>query len=319
MRYETVIILAIAIIVVLLLFLFFIRMLTRSLVGLATDREPIKFLIPSKKISIRGWDDNFINHLNNKADILEARKTEHVEIIGQDGIRLVGHILPSYSPKRIILAFHGWRGSWSRDFGIISDFWCSTDSTVIYIEQRGQRQSGGEYITFGILERYDVVEWVRLASLRFDNLPIYLCGVSMGATSVLLSSSLGLSDRVHGIIADSGFTSAKDIWSYVINKNLHLPYFICRRSADIECKKRIGYTADCCSTLNSLSNCHIPILFIHGEKDSFVPAEMTYLNYNGCASPKRLFIVPDADHCMGYYLDPDGYENEIKEFFRLYD
>jgi fermentation-respiration switch protein FrsA (DUF1100 family) len=141
----------------------------------------------------------------------------------------------------------------------------------------------------------------------------------MGASSVLMSSSLGLPERVHGIIADSGFTSATEIWRYVIKQNLHLPYALYSRAANRECKKRTGQNADSCSTLSALRDCRVPVLFIHGAQDSFVPLEMTYRNYNACQSPKRLFVIPGANHCMGYYIDPMGYEKQMREFWQEYD
>ena len=261
----------------------------------------------------------FVNELSQKSMALKERETETVEIEGYGGVRLCGHILSAAEPRRIVIAVHGWRGSWCRDFGIVSEFFHTSDTTAIFVEQRGQQGSGGDSITFGICERYDILEWVRWATNRFPDLPIYLCGVSMGATSILMSASLGLSDSVHGIIADSGFTSPVEIWKYVIRNNLHLPYSIYGRAVSRECMKRTGQNPSECSTLTALRDCPVPVLFIHGEDDSFVPLEMTYQNYNACSSPKRLFVIPGANHCMGYYIDPIGYEKEMTEFWQKYD
>lgn len=46
---------------------------------------------------------------------------------------------------------------------------------------------------------------------------------------------------------------------------------------------------------------------------------MTYENYTACAAPKRLFIVPGADHGMGYFTDKEGYEKVIREFWAEFD
>ena len=60
-------------------------------------------------------------------------------------------------------------------------------------------------------------------------------------------------------------------------------------------------------------------MLIHGTDDHFVPLEMTYENYNACASPKKLLIVPGADHGMSYYMDKEGYETMVKDFWRQFD
>lgn len=296
-----------------------IHLSVRLLLSAAFNRRPPRIFKKRGALSRITKSEDFVNTLVEKSGRLKERETETVEILGHGGVRLVGHLLPSDTPRRLVIAVHGWRGSWYRDFGIVSDFWLASDSTVLYIEQRGQQGSGGDSITFGLCERYDIVEWVAWAEERFPDLPIYLCGVSMGASSVLMSASLGITGRVHGIIADSGFTSPTEIWRYVISRNLHLPYALYSRAANRECERRTGQSADSCSTLTALKECSVPVLFIHGEADSFVPVEMTYQNYLVCSSPKRLFVVPGANHCMGYYVDPVGYEREMASFFTKYD
>lgn len=319
MQYSKLVILGAVLSLTALFFFLIIRLFAKLLVRFAIDRKPIKISSSSDRLNRITKDEKFVNTLVEKGRHLEEKNTEQVEISGYGGVRLIGHILCSDTPRRIIIAVHGWRGSWSRDFGIVSDFWQTTDATVIYVEQRGQKGSGGDYITFGLCERFDVVEWVKWASDRFVGLPIYLCGVSMGASSVLMSASLPMSDSVRGIIADSGFTSPFEIWKYIVKTNLRLPSRLYERAANRVCKKCIGQSADSYSTLSALEECTLPVLFIHGAEDSFVPPEMTYRNYTACHSPKRLYVVPGANHCMGYYLDPERYEKEMSDFFREYD
>ena len=73
------------------------------------------------------------------------------------------------------------------------------------------------------------------------SIPIYLAGVSMGATSVLMASELELPDNVFGIAADSAFTSLHAIWKHVSESNLHIPYALHKTGADRMCKKRIKW------------------------------------------------------------------------------
>ena len=304
----------------LLLFILSVHLGARILSDVTLNRSMPKFLSKRGKMLSRvTGSDEFSNFLFEKEKGLKDKKTRDVQIIGHGGVPLMGHILIPDKPKRVIIAVHGWRGSWSRDFGLVSDFWYSSDAAVIYVEQRGQQESGGDYITFGLCERYDVIAWARWAAEKFRGLPIYLCGISMGASSVLMTADLELPYEVRGIIADSGFTSPTDIWSYVVNHNLHLPYNLYKRATGRICRRKIGFSPDDCSTLTALEKCKIPVLFIHGTEDSFVPVEMTYKNFNACNSPKRLFVVPGANHCMCYYLDKQGYENQMSSFWQEYD
>ena len=85
---------------------------------------------------------------------------------------------------------------------------------------------------------------------------------------------------------------------------------------DALCRKRIELSSDAYTTLDAMKTCHVPILFVHGEADTFVPVEMTLQNYEACQSPKKLLLVPGANHGMSYFLDRDSYEASVKQFFR---
>lgn len=296
------------------------RAVSKYMVRIAMDRHaPSQIEENFEKIS--GTDYGELSQLLAEAqERLEQNAQETVEIQGQDGTRLVGHWYPCEEPKRILVAMHGWRSSWSRDFGLVADFWHENGCSVLYAEQRGQGESGGEYMGFGMLERYDCQQWAKWVDANNpDNLPIYLSGISMGATTVLMASGMELPENVHGIMADCGFTSAYDIWKHVAEKNLHLHYGIYAAAVDDLCKKKIHVGARDYSTVEALAQCKVPVLFAHGTDDSFVPVEMTYENFKACASPKRLFIVPGAEHAQSYLVDKDGYEAQAKDFWKTYD
>ena len=72
------------------------------------------------------------------------------------------------------------------------------------------------------------------------------------------------------------------------------------------------------STLAALEKNRVPVLFIHGADDHFVPVEMTYENYKACTAPKRLLVVPGADHGMSYLLEPEGYQGMMVDFWTAF-
>ena len=182
-----------------------------------------------------------------------------------------------------------------------------------------QGGSGGKCMGFGLLERYDCAEWAQWAAAQDFGLPIYLAGISMGATTVLMAAGLELPDRVHGIMADCGFTSPQDIWRHVAKKNLHIPYYLLRRPIDRMCRRKIGCGPGDDSTVTALQKNTKPVLLIHGTDDSFVPMEMTLQNYRACKAPCRLLIVSGAEHGVSYLVDREGYEAAVKEFWQEFD
>lgn len=290
---------------------------TKKLVDTAMDRgAPTDLSRSRRRFSGSNLRATALDEAARAKARLEARECRLVSLSAADGTRLVGHWLPCEHPQRVILAMHGWRSSWSSDFGIVSDFWLRQGCSVLYAEQRGQGSSGGPYMGFGLTEHCDCPDWVNWINRETGgSLPVYLAGVSMGATTVLMASSLKLPDNVRGILADCGFTSVHAIWKHVLEQNLHLSYRIHGSLADRLCRKKIHMGTKDFSTVDALRSCSVPVLFVHGTDDRFVPVEMTYENYQACSAPKRLFIVPGAGHGMSYFTDRSKYELETKSFW----
>ena len=294
---------------------------TKYLMKLAIDREgPNSAAKDKEKLMASGDLSETVTSIIEAAKVLEETEHELIELTAQDGTMLVGHWFCPENAKRIIIAMHGWRSTWSQDFGAIAPFWFDNDCAVLFAEQRGQGNSGGKYMGFGLLERFDCLDWINWVNERTDaKLPIYLGGVSMGATTILMTAGFELPENVKGIVADCAFTSPHAIWKHVVENNFKLPFGLYSRAARDICEKRIQVRSDSYSTVEALSNCKIPVLFIHGTDDNFVPIEMTYENYKACVSEKRLFVVPGAEHGMSYFVDKDGYETAVKQFWKDFD
>ena len=290
---------------------------TKKLVDTAMDRSsPLDLTQDRSRFTGCGIRASSLVEAAAAKNALEQRNPQTIEITARDATPLVGHWLACKSPQRVILAMHGWRSSWSTDFGIISNFWYQQNCSVLYAEQRGQGASGGDYMAFGLMERHDCLDWLHWINRQTgESLPVYLAGVSMGASTVLMASALDLPDNVRGILADCGYTSVHAIWKHVAKNNLHLSYGIHAPFADRFCKKKIHASTKDFSTTDALKSSHVPVLFIHGTEDRFVPVEMTFENYQACNAPKRLFVVPGAGHGMSYFVDRPGYQQETKNFW----
>ena len=297
---------------------------SKLLVETAVEREMPKPMTKMKDI-IAGRkdadDDDFMKELDKGAEWLSAQKNETIEIKAQDGTTLRAHLITVKHPKRLIIAMHGWRSVWYRDFGTVAEAWFACDSSVLFVEQRGQNDSEVNHMGFGLSERFDCQDWARYLENRFGRrYPIYLAGVSMGAATVLMASGLEMPKNVKGIIADCGFTSPKAIWKHVIKNNLHMGGFgLAQHFADDIFKDITDMELDEYSTVDALKTTNIPVLFIHGSSDPFVPVEMTYENYLACNSEKELLIVPGAGHGMSHYVETEKYENTVLDFFKKHD
>ena len=294
--------------------------INRFVVSAALDRKKPKQMENGKPPSNMTISRELAEKLEEFSDKLKSENLETVEITARDGEKLVGHWYGNKNAQRVIIAMHGWRSSWAHDFGAIADFWHDSGCSVLYAEQRGQGRSGGEYMGFGMIERYDCLDWINFVNKKMQkSLPVYLAGISMGASTVLMTAGFHLPKNVCGIIADCGFTSAHEIWKHVVDSNTVFFYGMHSKAVDNLCKKKISVGTQDYSTLDAMKNCRVPVLFIHGTDDTFVPIEMTYENYKACIAKKRLFIVPGAVHAASYLTDKNGYEKNVKDFWNSFD
>lgn len=272
------------------------------------------------KISGGAYSDPVLGEIEKAGNRARKLPTETVSITSGDGLVLTAHYYPADKPDRVLIAMHGWRSSWSRDYGFSCDFFHNEGCAIIYPDQRGTGNSGGEYIGFGVLERADCLDWVRYAVSRFgSDVPIYLVGISMGATTVLMTLGYELPPSVRGVIADCGFTSPQAIISHVMGNNMGISDKISAPIINSICSKIRDREYEKYSTVEALKNNKVPVLFIHGGNDRFVPISMTFENYEACTADKDLFIVPGAGHGMSYIVETEGYHNKVQNFFNKYD
>lgn len=247
-------------------------------------------------------------------DDLAALPYEQVYITSHDGLRLAAKYYHNQNDAPLEIMFHGYHGMAERDFCGGFKLCMESGHNALLVDQRAHGRSEGRVITFGIKERYDCLDWINYAVKRFGiNSRILLIGVSMGAATVLMASDLPLPENVNGIIADCGYTSPRNIIRKVI-RDMKLPvaliYPFVRLGAVL-----FGYfNLEASSAIVSLKSCLVPVLFIHGEDDRFVPCMMSRENFAVCASPKQILTVPGAGHCLCFMKDEPLYTETVKRF-----
>ena len=131
---------------------------------------------------------------------------------------------------------------------------------------------------------------------------------------MLMAAGKTLPKNVVGVLADCGFSSAKDIIKKC-TKDMHLPPDLMYPFIKLAAKIFGHFDLDEYSPMEAMKTCTIPILFFHGETDSFVPCYMSRQMYDACNSPKRIVTVPDAEHGLVYLIDNPGYFQAVVEFF----
>ena len=253
------------------------------------------------------------DEITRAIDALNALPYERVYINSADGLRLTGRYYPAKPGAPLVIACHGYRGTPSRDFSAGAEIYRSMGCALLLIEERGQCGSAGHTITFGAMEKYDVLLWTRWAAERFGDIPILLGGISMGAATVLMTSALDLPENVCGIVADCPYTSAKDIICAVGRDSL-IPmawlYPFVRISAKLFGRADLAQA----DALSAVKDAKVPILLIHGEDDRFVPCDMS--RAIAAANPEKIefHTFPGAGHGLSCLVDMPRYKALVKAF-----
>ncbi|MDD2979924.1 MAG: alpha/beta hydrolase [Hespellia sp.] len=259
---------------------------------------------------------------NQYAELLKERKKRmlkkpHKDIWQKsgDGLKLHATYFPGEKGKKLVICFHGYTSQGMSDFIGLSDYYLKRGYRMLLVDERAHGESEGRYIGFGNGDRGDALVWMKWAIEKCgENVEILLHGISMGGATVLMASGLSLPPQIKGIISDCGFTSPRDVFTHVLHSMYHLPAFPLIQIAEFLSKKISGFGLDECNAAREVRKAKVPILLIHGEKDTFVPCRMCYEIYENVASQKKKLIIAGAAHAESYYKDMAAYEQALNDF-----
>lgn len=243
------------------------------------------------------------------------------EIINARGFKLKGFLLPADKPsKTYVFCSHGYRNCGTGEFHCMAKFYHDKGWNVFLVDHQAAGMSEGKYIGFGYHEYRDCLQWLDFMNNHFgSDIQIVLHGVSMGSATVMLMSGSGrLPANVRFTVADCGYTSAYD--QFVHNaKGMHVPSFPIINAANLFNRMISGYDFKDASPLEAVKKAKIPMIFIHGGNDDFVPTHMVNELYNACSSEhKELLIIDGAGHAESYPTDSESYEAVINSFAEKY-
>lgn len=260
------------------------------------------------------------------SDLIAERKKyvlscEHEDIYqtSHDGLKLHAAYFPPQQredgKKRVVICFHGYTSQGLKDFLGLSWYYLQKGYGMLHPDARAHGESEGEYVGFGCLDRHDAFGWIKwVIQTCGEEVEIVLHGISMGGATVLMAGGMELPVQVKGIISDCAFTSPKEVFTHVLKSMYRLPAFPVIPLADVLNKRLAGYGMDECNAKREVAKAKVPILFIHGSSDTFVPAYMCREIYDCCSSTKQILIIEGAAHAESYFKDRAAYEKALDTF-----
>lgn len=245
---------------------------------------------------------------------------EILEMESFDGLDLKGYYLEAEEPtNRTVVFAHGYLGRAS-DMALFGEYYYEElGYNMFTADLRGHGESEGDYIGFGWHDRLDYMGWIdKLLEELGPDTEIVMHGVSMGAATVLMASGEELSPNVKAIVADSPYTSVQELFSYQLDRMFHLPEIPIIPTTSLVTNVRAGYTLKEASALEQVKKAEIPILYIHGESDTFVPTAMAEELYKNTKSDAELVLFDGANHGESFVKNPDKYLKHLNAFLNKY-
>ncbi|WP_283700998.1 alpha/beta hydrolase [Clostridium perfringens] len=258
------------------------------------------------------------NNLFDEALYNSASK-EDITLKSFDGLNLTSTLIMNENPtNKFIVLVHGVSICYVGSLKYFDIFY-RNGFNVFIVNQRRHGKSEGKYSTYGFYEKYDVNMWIEYLKSRFGNdIILGLHGESMGAGTVM--ETIPLNDSIKFVIEDCGYSNFHELIGFQIThayKN-RLVRKILRPSlifANFFMKTKAKFSMKKIVPIDIVASTSLPMMFIHGKEDYFVPWYMAVDLYKAKTKGyKELYLVEGAKHAEALEVNKILYEKKIMTF-----
>lgn len=266
---------------------------------------------------VRDYDETYINEVKKgriNRHKFESLTKKNFYIKSPYGYNLNAIFIPSNNSKKTIIFCHGIKCNLNNSLKYI-DIFLKRGFNILVYDQRNHGKSGGKYTTYGFYEKFDLkacTDWVINQSGRNSIIGIH--GESMGAATAIQNAAID--DRVSFYIADCPYSDLVSLLKIRIREDYKLPPFSIIPIASLINKLRVNIFYNQVSPIKNIKNIKAPILFIHGEKDDYIPNYMSKDMYSKNPVLNRLYISPNSSHAESYIKNPKEYTNIVETFLK---
>ena len=239
-------------------------------------------------------------------------------ITGERGYRLHAVYAPAAKPdsaQGTAIVIHGYTDNHICFMNLVRMYRDDLNYNVVVPDLHYHGLSEGRAVQMGWFDRLDIIRWIDVANSLWEKDFMVVHGVSMGAATTMMVSGEELPPYVRAFVEDCGYASVWDQFSHNLDEMFHLPPFPVLYMASLICKLRYGWSFKEASCLKQLAKCDRPMLFIHGDKDTFVPFENLDKVYDAKVNGyKEKWVAPGSRHAYAYKDHPVEYTAHVKAF-----
>lgn len=265
----------------------------------------------------KGHDETVETAALNNNWILDESHYNDKYIESEDGLKLHGYEIKNEDSNVWVITIHGYMNKGSTMDNYAKQFY-NMGYNVLVPDLRGHGESEGDYIGMGWHDHYDIQKWIDYIIENNSDAEIILHGVSMGGATVMMTSGEELPSNVKALIEDCGYTSVEDEFGYQLKALFNLPKAPVLNISSLVTKIRAGYWFGEASSIKQLKKAKLPMLFIHGNEDTFVPFSMLDEVYDAADVEKEKLVIDGAKHAHAAETNPELYWNTVSKFIDKY-
>lgn len=250
----------------------------------------------------------------------EILKKTSVKVHSKYGYEISGtYIKNPISTENTVILVHGiGQDQWnSLKYG---DIFLDLGYNIFIYDQRCHGGTGGAHTSYGYFEKDDLAACYQYVHKQNPNGKIGIHGESLGAaTSMLYAEAYGNNDAIAFLVEDCGWSDLKDLYiaraeDYKVPTLLR-PVLI--EYLSVVCKLRSGFFLEDVAPLSKANKLTMPVLFIHGDSDTFIPTNMVYELYNAKINGiKQLYVTVGSDHAQSLKLNSKMYKEKLQYFLK---
>ena len=271
-----------------------------------------------------------IDRCRAKADSLMPGSTKWYDDLKAEGIlrdtfitgyrdfRIHACYVPAKEPakaKGTAIVVHGYTDNHFVFLYLVRMYRDDFNYNVLFPDLQYFGYSEGDHAQMGWYDRLDVEKWIEVAHGIFNDDFMVLHGVSMGAATVMMAGGDPLPEYVRCIVEDCGYSSV--VMQFNDNRKQSFRFIPpdVLQSASLVTKRKHGWSFWEASSAKQLEKCTIPVFFIHGDADDFVPIDHLWRNFNAKKQGyKEYWVAPGAVHANSYAKYPEEYKARVKDF-----
>ncbi|MDU2672253.1 Predicted hydrolase of the alpha/beta-hydrolase fold [uncultured Clostridium sp.] len=271
-----------------------------------------KIVVYPKKKSYEDGYENQIKKLNLE-DFYNSLEKEEITLKSDYGYDIKGIFIPNSNSNKCIILCHGITVNTNYSVKYIKPFYSRGFSIFMY-DHRNHGLSGGNYTSMGYFEKFDLKTCANYIFNKLgDDISLGVLGESMGAATVL--QYCAIDKRIDFCIEDCGYSDVFNLFKHRLKEDYKINFTPLLYIANILMRFKYGWNFKSASPITFIKNIDIPVLFIHGDKDDYVPTYMVYDLFNSKTTGfKDIYIAKDAKHADALISDPNKYDAVIGNF-----